>query len=126
MEHSIKFPLPFNIHVGFVIVSMILLILCYKKRKYAYELYMLIGVASTMLIYIADSKPIFYILGLEEFILLGLTIFDMAKVSKANAAAEKAAEEKCEAIPPEMPEISAETEEVADSDKDDSDSGKEL
>ncbi len=50
---------------------------------------MLIGVASTMLIYIAEEKPLFYILGLEEFILLALTIIDMVKVSKANDAANK-------------------------------------
>ena len=93
MEHSIRFPLPLNIHIGFVILSVILLILCYKKRKHAYELYMLIGVASTMLIYVSESKPFFYILGLEEIILFCLTVADMAKVSKANAAAEKAAEE---------------------------------
>lgn len=108
MEHSIKFPLPFNIHVGFVIVSVILLILCYMRRKYAYELYLLIGVASTMLIYIADSKPIFYILGVEELILLCLVIADMAKVSKEIAAKEKAAEEKTpqDEQPPEMESIS--------------------
>lgn len=93
MEHSIRFPLPLNFHIGFVILSVILLILCYMKKKHAYELYMLIGVASTMLIYVSESKPFFYILGLEEIILFCLTVADMARVSKANAAAEKAAEE---------------------------------
>lgn len=88
MEHSLIFPLPFSFHVGFVVFSVVMLILCYKKRKYMYELYMLIGVASTMLIYIADTKPVFYILGLEEIILLALTVADMIKVSKANKAAE--------------------------------------
>ena len=91
MEHSIRFPLPFNLHIGFVIFSIIMLILCFKRRKYMYELYMMIGIASTLLIYVSESKPFFYILGLEEIILLGLTILDMVKVSKANAAAEKAA-----------------------------------
>ena len=84
MEHSLIFPLPLSFHVGFVVFSVVMLILCYIKRKYMYELYMLIGVASTMLIYIADSKPIFYILGMEEMILLALTVIDMIKVSKAQ------------------------------------------
>ncbi len=121
MEHSIRFPLPFNIHLGFVIISVILLILCYKKRKYTYELYMLIGVASTMLVYITDSKPIFYILGLEEFILLALTIIDMAKVSKENALKEKAsaADEKPPAV---MPEIHADPEAL----EDDTDNGSNI
>lgn len=92
MEHSLLFPLPFGIHVGFVIISVIMLILCYAKRKYTYELYMLIGIASTMFVYICSEKPMFYILGLEEMILLGLTIADMVKVSRANAAKETARE----------------------------------
>lgn len=96
MEHSLIFPLPFGMHVGFVIFSVIMLILCYAKRKFNYELYMLIGVASTMLIYIAGSKPVFYILGLEEIILLALTVIDMAKVSKELAKKEKEKEQNGE------------------------------
>ncbi|MGN1089806.1 MAG: hypothetical protein ACI4Q6_05340 [Huintestinicola sp.] len=115
MEHSIIFPLPFSIHVGFVIVSVILLILCYIRRKYLYELYMLIGVVSTMFVYVAiESKVTFYILGLEEIILLILTIIEMAKVSKKNEEAEKAAAaaaENAETVKAEMPEISAPTNE---------------
>lgn len=96
MQHSIIFPLPLSIHIGFVIVSVILLILCYKKRKYTYELYMLVGIISTLFVYVCKEKPYFYILGLEEMILLALTIIDMAKVSKAAAAAEKAQKEVTE------------------------------
>lgn len=91
MEHSIRFPLPLSIHIGFVIVSIIVLILCYKRRKYPYELYMLIGIVSTMLVYLDESKLFLYILGLEEVILFIMTVVNMVKISKANAAAEKAA-----------------------------------
>ncbi|MDE6594363.1 MAG: hypothetical protein K2K57_15025, partial [Oscillospiraceae bacterium] len=94
MNHSIKFPLPLNFHIGFVIFSVIMLTLCYKRRKYAYDLYMLIGIASTMLIYIAEPKPVFYALGLEEIILLIMTIVDMIIVARRNDAAEKAREER--------------------------------
>lgn len=96
MQHSIIFPLPLSIHIGFVIISVILLALCYKKRKYTYELYMLVGIISTLFVYVCKEKPYFYILGLEEMILLALTIIDMAKVSKAAAAAEKAEKEAAE------------------------------
>lgn len=122
MEHSIRFPLPLNIHIGFVVLSIILLLLCYKKRKYAYELYMLIGIVSTMLIYLDDSKLFFYILGLEEIILFIMTVVDMAKVSKAAAAAEKAAAEAAESAPESETEMNdAETEEAVIS-EDDNDS----
>ena len=104
MEHSIIFPLPLSIHIGFVIVSVILLILCYIKKKYTYELYMLVGIVSTLFIYICKDVPYFYILGLEEIILLVLTIVDMAKVSKALDAAEKAKEEAAKEASEQAPE----------------------
>lgn len=106
MEHSIIFPLPLSFHIGFVLISVILLILCYKKRRYTYELYMLIGIVSTLFVYIDESKLFFYLLGLEEVILFIMTVADMVKVSKAIAAAEKAAENAAENAPVEMPEIS--------------------
>lgn len=98
MEHSIIFPLPIGFHIGFVILSVILLILCYMKRKYTYELYMLVGIISTMFVYVCKEKPYFYILGLEEIILLVLAIVDMAKVSRANASAQKAENNAAENI----------------------------
>ena len=104
MEHSIIFPLPLSIHIGFVIVSVILLILCYIKKKYTYELYMLVGIVSTLFIYICKDVPYFYILGLEEIILLVLTIVDMAKVSKALDAAEKAKEKAAKEASEQAPE----------------------
>lgn len=112
MEHSIIFPLPLSIHIGFVIVSVILLILCYIKRKYTYELYMLVGIVSTLFIYICKDVPYFYILGLEEIILLVLTIVDMAKVSKALAAAEKAKEEAAKEASEQAPEEQSDSSEA--------------
>ncbi|MBQ5333906.1 MAG: hypothetical protein J6K92_11730 [Oscillospiraceae bacterium] len=112
MEHSIIFPLPLSIHIGFVIVSVILLILCYIKRKYTYELYMLVGIVSTLFIYICKDVPYFYILGLEEIILLVLTIVDMAKVSKALAADEKAKEEAAKEASEQAPEEQSDSSEA--------------
>lgn len=92
MNHNIIFPLPTGIHLGFVAISVVILLLCYARRKYAYELYLLIGILSTLLIYlVGDSKATFYILGLEQVILLVMAIVDMAKVSAKQSATEKAA-----------------------------------
>lgn len=60
---------------------------------------MLVGIISTLFVYVCKEKPYFYILGLEEMILLALTIMDMVKVSKAAAAAEKAEQEAAEKDP---------------------------
>ncbi|MCM1577661.1 MAG: hypothetical protein NC078_02525, partial [Ruminococcus sp.] len=96
MNHSIKFPLPFDLHLGFVIFSVIMLILCFKRRRYAYDLFMLIGIAGTMLIYVAEPKPVFYALGLAEILLLIMTVVDMAIVARRNDAVEKAEKERRE------------------------------
>lgn len=90
MTENIRFPLPLNVHIGFVIVSIILLILCYISRKRNYELLMIIGIASTLLVYLTNTKPLFYILGLEELVVLVLIIIDMIRISRAESAAEKA------------------------------------
>ena len=84
-------------HIGFVVISSILLIFCYIKTKRRYDLYMLIGVLSTLLIDVMINPPYFYIFAAEEIILLVLTIIDMHKVAKETearkATAEKAKEE---------------------------------
>ncbi|MGN0642324.1 MAG: hypothetical protein ACI4JJ_04190 [Huintestinicola sp.] len=116
MTHSIRFPLPFNIHVGFVVISVILLILCYSKKKHLYELLMLIGVASTMLVYVTDTKPLFYILGLEEIILFIMTIIDMHKVSKEEAMKEKAEEQAADESAEPADELVPSSEEPSESD----------
>ena len=92
--HHLIFPLPWPIHIGFVVISSLLLIFCYIKTKRRYDLYMLIGVLSTLLIDIMIVPPYFYIFAAEEFLLLILASIDMHKVSKQLEAQRQAEEEK--------------------------------
>ena len=86
---TLVFPLPFGLHVAFVLISVALLIFCYIFKKQRYHLYLIIGIISTMLVYVAHPKIIFYLLGIEEFVLLGLAAFDMHKAEKAARIAEE-------------------------------------
>ena len=91
----IEFPLPLWLHILFALLSVSGLIFAYSKQHHKYELYLIIGILSTFLVYLAyPNDIIFYILGIEEFVILGLAIHDMHRVEKENAAKEKAALEK--------------------------------
>ncbi|MCC8042326.1 MAG: hypothetical protein LIO69_02195 [Oscillospiraceae bacterium] len=94
MTENIRFPLPLSAHIIFVVVSVALLILCYIYRRHNYHILLIIGIASTLLVYATDTKPTFYILGLEEFILLILAVIDMVRASRAEALEEKASQSK--------------------------------
>lgn len=88
LKHLI-FPLPLWAHIIFVAVSTLLLIFCYSKKKQKYHLYLIIGIISTLLVYIAHPKIIFYILGIEEFALLGLAVYDQHRYEKQEELREK-------------------------------------
>ncbi|GEM_PF-511892 len=85
MQGTVYFPLPPAIHVGFVIVSTIILILLYIKQRHRYQLFLLIGICSTLLVYVvAKQKWAFYVLGIEEIALFVLTVIGMHKREKAD------------------------------------------
>ena len=91
----IEFPLPMWLHILFALLSVSGLIFAYSKLHHKYELYLIIGILSTFLVYLAYPNDIvFYLLGIEEFVILGLAVHDMHRVEKENAAKEKALSEK--------------------------------
>ncbi len=92
--HSLLFPLPLPIHIGFVIVATLLMGLCYFKRRRRYELFLIVGIVSTLFVYLTPQPPWFYILGIEEIALFVLAVIDMHKVYKAIDEKEKAKKAK--------------------------------
>ena len=91
----IEFALPMWLHILFALLSVAGLIFAYSKQHHKYELYLIIGILSTFLVYFAyPNDLIFYILGIEEFVILGLTIHDMRRVEKENAAKQASAQQK--------------------------------
>ncbi len=85
----------FNYHVAFVFICVVFLIICYIFRRRSYQPLLILGIASTLLVYITDTKTLFYILGIEEFVILFMIIAQMMQYSKEEKAAlEKGNEEQ--------------------------------
>lgn len=88
MINTIIFPMRFPVHIGFVVISIILLLILYAKKRYAYHMLMMIGIASTLLVYLCANNILLTVLGVEEFVILILVIAGMVKAGKAKSAAE--------------------------------------
>ena len=78
-----QFPFPFSAHLIFVIVSVVLLSIQYKRKHYPYLICMIAGIISTLLSYVcSDNKVLFYILGGIQFVLIVAMIILMIKKDK--------------------------------------------
>lgn len=91
-QYSVIFPLPLPLHIGFIVISLIVLGIHFKIRKEKYQLYLMLGILSTLLIYIDHSSWFIALLGLEEIVLFVLAMISMHKYTKKREAEEEAAE----------------------------------
>ena len=57
------------VHIGFMIISLIVLLLCYKAKKQLHQLLLLAAILSSGLIYFVQPGISFYILAFEEIAL---------------------------------------------------------
>lgn len=64
------FPLPFSVHLVFVIVAFVFFLIQFIRTRYKYQLVMAVAVAMTMLLYVKETKLWFYGIGILEFGLL--------------------------------------------------------
>ena len=64
------FPLPFNIHLGFVILAVILFAVQYYRCRRTYQLLIMIAIPATLLLYINESTAWHYTIGAVEAVLL--------------------------------------------------------
>lgn len=95
-ELSPIFPLSLPMHIGFIVISLIVLLVHRKIRKRQYQLYLGLGILSTLLIYVDSSSWYVAILGMEELVLMVLALISMHKYNKEREAEEKAKSEKSE------------------------------
>lgn len=64
------FPLPFSVHLVFVIVAFVFFLIQFIRTRYKYQLVMAVAVAMTILLYVKETKLWFYGIGILEFGLL--------------------------------------------------------
>lgn len=95
-ELSPIFPLSLPLHIGFVIISMIVLLVHRRIRKRQYQLYLGLGIVSTLLVYVDSSSWYMAILGIEELVLVVLALISMHQYNKEREAEENARSEKAE------------------------------
>lgn len=95
-ELSPIFPLSLPMHIGFVIISLIVLLVHRRIRKRQYQLYLGLGILSTLLVYVDSSSWYMAVLGIEELVLVVLALISMHKYNKEREAEENARAEKTE------------------------------
>lgn len=89
-ELSPIFPLSLPLHIGFVVISVIVLFVHSRIRNRKYQLYLGLGIISTLLVYVDNSSWYLAILGIEELVLVVLALISMHKYNKEREAEEMA------------------------------------
>lgn len=94
MDNTI-FPLPFSVHLVFVVVAFAFFMVQFVRTRYKYEVILAAAVAVTMLIYAKDTRMWFYSVGLIEFglLLIALVAAIVEKRAEASCAENDGGEE---------------------------------
>lgn len=64
------FPLPLGLHIAFAIVGFIFFFLQYRRKGFTYQLLLMVAIPSTLLIYYCNTEFTFWLLALEELVLI--------------------------------------------------------
>ena len=101
VEQPGLFPFPFGMHIVFAIVALIFFAYRFKTDKRPYQLIMAIAIPFSLLLWLSDSRSLYYFVGLSEGILLLaalITSIIFRKPETDEEAVEEAAEEAEEAV----------------------------
>ncbi len=82
LNHNVIFPLPMTLHIIFVALCVLFFMIMYFRKKYVYYMLLTITALSTFLIYLCPNGLPRRLLGLEELVLLVLSIIFMVKAHK--------------------------------------------
>ena len=64
------FPFPFHLHIIFSIIGLAFFVYRFFQQKRPYQAIMAVAIPISLLIWMSDSKPLFYTIGICELILL--------------------------------------------------------
>ncbi|HOR21856.1 MAG TPA: hypothetical protein PLY43_03955, partial [Ruminococcus sp.] len=70
VEQPGLFPFPFGMHIVFAIIALIFFAYRFKTDKRPYQLIMAIAIPFSLLLWLSDSRSLYYFVGLSEGILL--------------------------------------------------------
>lgn len=89
------FPLTFQSHIIFCAIAVAFFIFQFARQKHMYQLLTVFAVLATLLLYINESKYLFYGVGIFELVIM-ITIGVLISLTKKKQAVEEKAMENQE------------------------------
>jgi uncharacterized oligopeptide transporter (OPT) family protein len=80
--HAGLFPISFNAHMIFTIVSVVFFLMQYSRQKHLYQLLSAIAIPLPLILYANSSKTVFHLIGFVELVLIiviGAMLFSNGK-----------------------------------------------
>ncbi len=89
------FPLTFQSHIIFCAIAVAFFVFQFARQKHAYQLLTVFAVLATLLLYVNESKYLFYGVGIFELVIM-ITIGILISIAKKKQVAEEKAMENQE------------------------------
>ncbi|MDE5583441.1 MAG: hypothetical protein K2J08_07030 [Ruminococcus sp.] len=93
VEQPTLFPFPFRIHLVFCIIAVVFFVFRFIKKKLPYQIIMAVAIPASLMIWISNSRSLFYGVGIAEAVLL-LCAFVSTFIFKPTKTAENNVQEK--------------------------------
>lgn len=84
IEQTSLFPFPFSLHMIFCCISVIFFVFRFVREKLPYQLIMAVAIPFSLIIWLSESKTLFYAVGIAETVFL-ITAFVTSIVCKKKA-----------------------------------------
>ena len=116
VESPNLFPFPFNLHVGFAIISLIFFAFRFFTSKKPFQLILAIAIPLSLTIWLSESKTWFYTVGVIELLMLiaafvtSIIFRDKSADETAKSETDEKSSEKDEAVSDDNKDISEEQE----------------
>lgn len=98
VEQPTLFPFPFSMHIAFCIISVVFFVCRFAKTKLPYQIIMSVAIPVSLLIWVSNSRTLFYGVGIAEAVMLAVafatTFLFRKKQPKAESAEESADKEQ--------------------------------
>ncbi len=70
IENPTLFPFPFNMHLIFACLATVFFVYRFATQKLPYQLIMAIAIPASLLIWVSESRTLFYAVGIIELVLI--------------------------------------------------------
>ena len=85
-EQPGMFPFPFTMHLVFCCISLIFFLYRFSAEKKPYQLILAIAIPFSLILWLSDSRSLFYFVGAAEFVMLIAAFIASIACKPKNAA----------------------------------------